>query len=211
MTASRRRHTPSNTPPESAEDGWCWVGGYSQDTSHAPLRIADLSRPAVNASQVVDRETLIAFVEAAAKVYSDRALNTEGYRDFAAVRNAFRQEGGALEVGFRLFVDRVRRGTLSFFMQPEPFREGKAPDLTRTDINGVMFAEELIGGARREGRKFLQYYYEDPSIEGGRGHRLPEARLCGEHPGVRHRPKGRHWLRRLSWRTAPASSTRMRS
>ena len=38
--------------------------------------------------------------------------------------------------------------------------------MTRTDVNGVRFAEELIGGARREGRKFLQYNYDDPTIEG---------------------------------------------
>ena len=38
--------------------------------------------------------------------------------------------------------------------------------MTRTDVNGVPFAEELIGGARREGRKFLRYHYDDPAIEG---------------------------------------------
>ena len=141
------------------------VGGYSQDVSHAPLRIADLPRPAVTASQVVDRETLVAFVEAAAKVYSDRALNTEGYRDFAAVRNAFRVEGRDWKSG-SVYLWIVAAGNIIFFHATEPFREGQATDLTRTDINGVMFAEELIGGARREGRKFLQYYYDDPSIEG---------------------------------------------
>ena len=141
------------------------VGGYSQDTSHAPLRIADLPRPAVTASQVVDRETLVAFVEAAAKVYSERALNTAGYRDFAAVRNAFRQEGGDWKSG-SVYLWIVAAGNIIFFHATEPFREGRPTDLTRTDINGVRFAEELIEGARREGRKFLQYNYDDPSIEG---------------------------------------------
>ena len=141
------------------------VGGYSQDTSHAPLRIADLPRPAVTASQVVDRETLVAFVEAAAKVYSERALNTAGYRDFAAVRNAFRQEGGHWKSG-SVYLWIVAAGNITFFHATEPFREGKPTDLTRTDINGVRFAEELIGGARREGRKFLRYNYDDPTIEG---------------------------------------------
>ena len=141
------------------------VGGYSQDTSHAPLRIADLPRPAVTASQVVDRETLVAFVEAAAKVYSERALNTAGYRDFAAVRNAFRQEGGHWKSG-SVYLWIVAAGNITFFHATEPFREGRATDLTRTDVNGVMFAEELIGGARREGSRFLQYNYDDPTIEG---------------------------------------------
>ena len=60
----------------------------------------------------------------------------------------------------------VAAGNITFFHATEPFREGRPTDLTRTDINGVMFAEELIGGARREGRKFLQYNYDDPTIEG---------------------------------------------
>ena len=38
--------------------------------------------------------------------------------------------------------------------------------MTRTDVNGVRFAEELIGGARREGRKFLRYHYDDTTIVG---------------------------------------------
>ncbi len=38
--------------------------------------------------------------------------------------------------------------------------------MTRTDSKGVPFAEELIGGARREGRKFLLYHYDNPAVEG---------------------------------------------
>ncbi len=47
------------------------VGGYSQDVSHVNVRIADLPRPAVTASEVVDRETLITFVEEAARIYQE--------------------------------------------------------------------------------------------------------------------------------------------
>ena len=141
------------------------VGGYSQDVSDAPLRVADLPKPTVTASEVVDRETLITFVEEAARIYSERALNTADYRDFAAVRNAFRQEGGYWKSG-SVYLWIVAAGNITFFHATEPFREGRPTDLTRTDINGVMFAEELIGGARREGSKFLRYHYDDPTIEG---------------------------------------------
>ena len=51
----------------------------------------------------------------------------------------------------------------------------------------MRFAEELIEGARREGRKFLQYNYDDPSIEGDEDTGSPKYGLCGEHPGVRYR------------------------
>ncbi len=140
------------------------VGGYSQDVSHVPIRIADLPRPAVTASQVVDRETLIDFVEEAARVYRD-AILSPGYQDLAGVRNAFRVEGGDWKSG-SVYLWVVSAGGVTFFHATEPFREGKATDMTRTDINGVRFAEELIGGARREGRKFLRYHYDDPTIEG---------------------------------------------
>ena len=39
------------------------VGGYSQDVSDVPILTTDLPKPAVVASQVKDRETLITFVE----------------------------------------------------------------------------------------------------------------------------------------------------
>ena len=140
------------------------VGGYSQDVSHVPLLIADLPKPAVTASQVVNRETLITFVEEAARVYRE-GVRSEGYRGLIGIRNAFRLEGGNWKSG-SVYLWVVSGGGIILFHATEPFREGRPTDLTRTDINGVRFAEELIGGARREGRKFVQYYYDDPTIEG---------------------------------------------
>ena len=140
------------------------VGGYSQDISHAPLRIAELPKPPVTASEVVDRETLIAFVDAAAEVFH-KAVMSEGYSDYAAARNAFRVEGGDWRSG-SIYLWIVSGGGVTLFHPTEPFREGNPTDMTRTDSKGVRFAEELIEGARREGRKFLRYHYDDPAIEG---------------------------------------------
>ena len=144
--------------------GFVLVGGYSQDVSHVPLLIADLPKPAVTASQVVNRETLITFVEEAARVYRE-GVRSEGYRGLIGIRNAFRLEGGDWKSG-SVYLWVVSGGGIILFHATEPFREGRPTDLTRTDINGVRFAEELIEGARREGRKFVQYYYDDPTIEG---------------------------------------------
>ena len=140
------------------------VGGYSQDVSHVPIHIADLPKPAVVASQVVDRETLITFVEEAAKAYRE-AVMSEGYSNLTGVRNAFRAEGGDWKSG-SIYLYVVSAGGVTLFHGSEPFREGKTTDMTRTDSKGVRFAEELIGGARREGRKFLRYHYDNPAIEG---------------------------------------------
>ena len=140
------------------------VGGYSQDVSHVPIRVADLPKPPVTASEVVDRETLIAFVEAAAKTYSQAVLS-EGYSDLTGVRNAFRVEGGDWKSG-SIYLYVVSGGGVTLFHGTEPFREGKPTDMTRTDSQGVRFAEELIGRARREGHSFLLYHYDNPAIEG---------------------------------------------
>ena len=141
------------------------VGGWSQDVSHVPVRPpTQLPTPAVTASQVKDRETLITFVEEAARVYRE-AVQTQGYSALVGIRNAFRQEGGDWKSG-SIYLWVVSGEGIILFHATEPFREGRPTDMTRTDINGVRFAEELIGGARREGRKFLEYYYDDPTIMG---------------------------------------------
>ena len=140
------------------------VGGYSQDVSHVPIRIADLPKPAVTASQVVDRETLITFVEEAARTYRE-AVMSEGYSGLTGVRNAFRVEGGDWKSG-SIYLWVVSGGGVTLFHGSEPYREGKPTNMVRTDSKGVKFTEELIGGARREGRRFLRYHYDNPAIEG---------------------------------------------
>ena len=140
------------------------VGGYSQDVSHVAIQMADLPKPAVTASQVVDRETLIAFVEEAAKTYR-QAVMSEGYSGLTAVRNAFREEGGHWKSG-SIYLWVVSGGGVTLFHGSEPYREGKPTDMVRTDSKGVKIAEELIGGARRDGHKFLRYHYDNPAIEG---------------------------------------------
>ena len=140
------------------------VGGYSQDVSHVPGRIAVLPKPAVTASQVVDRDTLIAFVEEAAKLYRT-AMMSDGYIGLPELENAFRLEGGDWRSG-AIYLWVVSGEGITLFHATEPYREGKITDMMRTDSKGVMIAEELVGGARREGRKFLRYHYDNPDIEG---------------------------------------------
>ena len=140
------------------------IGGFSMDVSDIPIQIADLPKPAVTASAVVDRETLIAFVEEAAGIFQE-ALMSDGGISLVEIRNAFRVEGGDWKSG-SVYLYVVSGGGVTLFHGSEPFRDGQPTDMTRTDSQGVRFAEELIGGARREGRKFLRYHYDNPAIEG---------------------------------------------
>ena len=139
------------------------VGGYPQDVTHVPMLIPDLPKPSVTASQVKDRETLITFVEEAAKVY--REALSEGCSTLTGIRNAFRLEGGDWKSG-RIYLWVVSGVGVTLFHGTAPFREGKPTDMTWTDVNGVRFAEGLVVGARREGRRFLRYHYDDPTIVG---------------------------------------------
>ncbi len=140
------------------------VGGFSKDVADVPITIADLPKPPVTASEVVDRETLIAFVDAAAETYQQAVLS-EGYSALTGVRNAFRVEGGDWKSG-SIYLYVVSGGGVTLFHGSEPFREGQTTDMTRTDSKGVRFAELLIGVARREGKSFLRYHYDNPAIEG---------------------------------------------
>ena len=113
---------------------------------------------------MVDRETLIAFVEEAAKLFGS-AVMSEGYSGVAGVRSAFRVEGGDWKSG-SIYLWVVSAGEIAAYHGSEPWREGKPTEMLRTDSKGVKIAQKLVGGARREGRKFLRYHYDNPAIEG---------------------------------------------
>ena len=120
------------------------VGGYSQDVSHVPILIPDLPKPAVTASQVVDRETLITFVEDAARVYREAVLS-EGYATLTGIRNAFRLEGGDWKSG-SIYLWVVSGGGFILFHATEPFREGQAHG---PDEDGHQRGEVRRGADRR--------------------------------------------------------------
>ena len=140
------------------------VGGFSKDLSAAPLAGKDIPPPPVTAAQVVDKETLVAFVEAAADAYR-RTYETEKHGGLMALRNAFRKKGGPWRAG-NVYLWLVGSKGYTIFHGFETWREGKPTDMERVDVNGLPFPKLLIGGAIREGRKFLRYYYDDPEVEG---------------------------------------------
>ena len=140
------------------------VGGYSKDLSSTPLAGKDIPPPRVTAAEVVDKESLVAFVEAAANAYRT-AYESDNQGDIIAVRNAFREKGGPWRAG-NVYLWLVGSKGITLFHGFETWREGKPTDMERVDANGLPFPKLLIGGALREGRKFLRYYYDDPEVEG---------------------------------------------
>ena len=139
------------------------VGGYSQDVSDAPIMIAELPRPAVTASEVVDRDTLITFVEEAAKAYQS-AVMSDNYSDLVSVKNALREEGGDWKDG-SVYLWIVSGEGIVIFHGGQRHREGKPAPVHLVDVNGIPFMQKLIDMGR-QGGGFLEYHFDNPAIEG---------------------------------------------
>ena len=139
------------------------VGGYAQDVSHVPIRITELPQPAVTASEVVDRDTLVSFVEEAARAYRG-AVMSDDYTGLTGVKNAFREEGGHWKEG-SVYLWIVGGEGIVIFHGGQREREGKPAPVHLVDVNGVQFLQELIDGAHRGGT-FLEYHFDNPAIEG---------------------------------------------
>ena len=139
------------------------VGGYTQDVSHVPIKITELARPAVAASEVVDRDTLTTFVEEAANAYQG-AVMSDNYTGLVGVRNALREEGGHWKDG-AVYLWIVSAEGIVIFHGGQREREGKPAPVHLVDVNGVRFLQELIDGAHKGGI-FLKYHFDNPAIEG---------------------------------------------
>ena len=139
------------------------VGGYSQDVSHVPITITELPRPAFTASEVVDRDTLITFVEEAAKAYRG-AVSSDDYSGLVGTKNALREEGGHWKDG-SVYVWIVSSEGIVVFHGGQRHREGKPAPVHLVDVNGVQFLQELIDMAHRGGG-FLEYHFDNPAIDG---------------------------------------------
>ncbi|MDE0312657.1 MAG: cache domain-containing protein [Caldilineaceae bacterium] len=141
------------------------VGGFSQDLSSVPIEITPLPRPEVTAAEVVDRETLAIFVNAAAKAYRDAAL-TPGMRELGNTKNALRQEGGDWKAGsVYVFVISTEAYTLFHGGFPLRFEGLQFEDIDREDVNGVRYLRELLA-AGEAGGGYVEYMFDNPAVEG---------------------------------------------
>ena len=141
------------------------VGGFSLDLSSVPVEITPLPRPEVTAAEVVDRETLAIFVNAAAKAYRD-AILTPGMRDLGNTKNALRQEGGDWKAGsVYVFVISTEAYTLFHGGFPLRFEGRQFEDIDRQDVNGVRYLRELLA-AGEAGGGYVEYMFDNPAVEG---------------------------------------------
>lgn len=126
----------------------------------APSPMPELAPDPIGASEVVDRETLQLFVEAAGQAAASSIdSEEEAYAFFDA---NFRPEGTWRQGEIYLFSHRLD-GT-QFFHAITPETEGMNR-LDLEDVNGVKLVQEALAAAARGGGYF-EYRWPNPAVEG---------------------------------------------
>lgn len=114
--------------------------------------------PEVTAGDVVDRETLKAFVHAA-KAHADKASSLPEYLN---VLQEFRTEGPWKQGSIYLFF--ATTDGLMILHGANPDLEGQNL-YELEDANGVKIVQELLAAAA-EGGGYVEYLWDDPAVEG---------------------------------------------
>ncbi len=141
------------------------VGGFAQDLTSVPVEFTPLPRPEVTAAEVVDRETLATFVNAAAKAYLEATLSPN-LSGLGNTKTAFRQEGGDWKSGsVYVFVASTDGYTLFHGAFPVRFEGRQFEDIDRQDANGVLYIREVLA-AGEAGGGFVEYLFDNPVVEG---------------------------------------------
>ena len=141
------------------------IGGYYQDPSQAVAATFDpsiIAPPEVTAADVVDRETLKAFVQGTRDSYTS-ALEQFGVEELLQHQDIFRVEGGPWRQGSIYFFMFTTEGHV-IFHGADRARELRDASAWQ-DIHGIRVTEELIKLARAGGG-FLEYYFDDPAVTG---------------------------------------------
>ena len=141
------------------------IGGYYQGPSQAVAATFDpsiLHPPEVTAADVVDRETLRAFVQGTKDSYTN-ALEQFGVDELLQHQDIFRVEGGPWRQGSIYFFMFTTEGHVIFHGADRARELRDATDWE--DINGIKVTQELIKLARAGGG-FLEYYFDDPAVTG---------------------------------------------
>lgn len=141
------------------------IGGFAQDLTSVTVEFTPLPRPEVTAAEVVDRQTLATFVEAAAKEYRD-AMLSPNMRDLGNTKIALRQEDGDWKSGsVYVFVISTEGYTLFHGGFPVRFEGLQFEDIDRQDVNGVPYIRELLA-AGEAGGGYVEYMFDNPALEG---------------------------------------------
>ena len=143
------------------------VGGYRQDlsgsgTSTPTINPDELPHPEVTASEVMDRDTLVKFVEGSIITYQT-ALEQYGFDTLSENLDIFRQEGSPWRHGHTYLFALTTEGDWFFHGANASLQNMSAWD--EQDVNGKYFIQDLIAAAQAGGG-FVEYHFDDPDVMG---------------------------------------------
>ena len=163
----RRRQTSPATPsgPFGADGSpTIAVAGFDLQQSHLVPEVTDPADvPAVTARDVVDRETLKAFVDGALD-YFDGLYEAEGYEASLKIKRVFRDPNGPWRAGpVYLFIIDRNGFTLFHGAFPEKFEFQAPTDTLRDAVTGELILPQIIEAAtgNPEGG-FVEYHFDNP-------------------------------------------------
>ena len=164
---------PFNVPDIPGASGYAvpfsasnfWLVGFDLDETHLiPIADEDIDygNPSVTASDVVDRESLKAFVTAA----QDHILSLPDLSALSKVRIAFRDENGPWRHGsvYLYVLDTARNVIMFHAVFPNRFELKPLIPTARDAVTGELVLPQVIEAAKSspEGG-FLEYYWDDPT------------------------------------------------
>ena len=138
------------------------VGGYYQDLSSAGTPLPNIPLPEVSAADVVDRETLRQFVHGSFD-WLQELIALVGFERANEWKSVLREEGGHFRSG-PIYLFMFTADGYVIFHGANAWREGRFAEDTE-DINGTKFVELIIAAARAGGG-YVEYFWDDPTVEG---------------------------------------------
>ena len=131
------------------------VGGYYQDVLDMAVEHSQIPSPEITAREVVDRESLKAFVKAAVHTYQE-ALLSDDDSELPHVQNAFKVEGGDWKHG-AIYIFIVSSDGFVLLHAADLVVEGKNL-IDLEDVNGYKIISGLIEAATTGGG-YVEYYW----------------------------------------------------
>ena len=141
------------------------LAGFDLDESHLAEESIEYGNPAVTAEQVVDRETLKAFVTGALEHFL-AVYQAEGVVGLSKVRTAFRDPDGPWRHGsvYLYLIDRISNLILFHAAFPNRFELQPAVAISLDAVTGELILPQVLEAAASspEGG-FVEYYFDDPA------------------------------------------------
>ena len=140
------------------------LAGFDINESHVATEEIDYGNPTVTAMDVVDRDSLKAFVTQAGNYYIDLRQQQGG--DFLQAKVALRDENGPWRHGsvYLYILDRISNTILLHAAFPDRFELRPLVATVRDAVTGELILPQVIEAAKSSpDGGFVEYYFDDPT------------------------------------------------